>query len=433
MNPDAVFNRYDIRGTYPDEIDEAFAERLGKTVGTYAQQEHRMTVVVGRDTRDASASVTEPFIRGVQQTGANVVDVGVSTTDRTALATAHHTAIGAMITASHHAWGRTGFKLLYSKGHGFGNDDLDRVEELFRTQAFETGDGSRMNTQHEFDETYLERIHDSFGAYADDIDATVLIDTVGAAERTAQPVFEELGADTVEVTRDDMPDPEPQESTRKDVVAQLEETGADIAVGYDPDADRVYCIHPDLGWIGGDHLFYLLARIVSPETIVASVDTAPFIEDAGASVVYTRVGDVFVSAEGVEQDADLLGEPNGHFAVTDFCWYNSGIFASLLLAAHHDELADMLAPVKHYRTVRHVEPFEDAAARDDAMQTIKKTVAKRYELIDRVDGLKFRTDDLTCLVRPSGTSPKIRLIVHGEGDITKQEERVRDQLFAGDS
>lgn len=430
MEPDTVFNRYDIRGGYPDEIDEEFAERLGKAAGTYAIQDGRGRVVVGRDIRSSSESVHEPFIIGIRSTGTSVVDVGIGTTDRTALAANHYGGIGVMITASHHAWERTGFKFLYERGHGFSNDELDRIQGLFEEETFETGDGPLLRTQDEFDEAYIETVKESFNNIEDDLSGTVLIDAVGGAERTAAIIFEELGANVVEMKREDRPAPEPSGETRQDVIERLNDEEADIAVGYDADGDRVYAVHPELGWLDGDRLFYALGRITNALNIVASIDTSPIVEELDATVTYTKVGDVFVSAKGVELEADLLGEPNGHYAVTDFCWYNSGIFASLLLAAYHEQLPDILSPVEDYETHRFVEVYGAMEERDTAMNAVMKNVAKNFEAVSTLDGVKFEGENVTGLVRPSGTSPKIRLILHAdsEADVAHVRDTVFDSL-----
>jgi phosphomannomutase len=430
VNAAAVFNRYDIRGSYPDEIDAEFAERIGKAAGTYAQRHGRGTVVTGRDTRDSSETVYGAFLSGIRATGAEVVDVGVGTTDRTALAAQHYGGIGVMVTASHHAWERTGFKFLYEQGNGFTNDDLATIRDLFETQAFARGNGTRLTVQDEFDEIYIDTVQSSFHDIIDtDLDTRVLLDAAGGAQRTAAIIFEELGAEVIPIDREDRAHPEPREDTRQDVQQRLQETTADIAVGYDPDGDRVYVIHPDQGWMDGDRLFYLLATIVDADEIVASVDTAPFIEQLDAAVTYTRVGDVFVAEKGVETGADLLGEPNRHYAVTDFCWYNSGIFASLLFAATHDRFDDLLGDVQDAETHRFVETYSDPDARDAAMTDVKKQVAKHFDVLDTVDGLKFTDDGFTGLVRPSGTSPKIRLIIHTD-DRTVDPATVHETVFA---
>ncbi|MDY6769859.1 MAG: hypothetical protein SVU88_02700 [Candidatus Nanohaloarchaea archaeon] len=430
MNPDAVFNRYDIRGDHPDEIDGGFAERLGRALGTWTVRNGRGQVVVGRDTRDASAAVQPAFIAGVRATGANVVDIGAGTTDRVAVAAAHYGGTGVMVTASHHAWDRTGFKLLYEAGNGFTNDDLDAVEELFRDRSFESGEGTLLRAQHEVDEIYVEELGDAVRDLVDgDIDADVIVDTAGGAGRTAAAAFEEVGASVTEHRRSDLPAPEPTEESRADLQELLAEEGGDAAVGYDPDGDRVYLVHPELGWVDGDRMLYALAHITGADRIVASVDASPMLEELDAAIEYTRVGDVFVAERGREVEADLLGEPNGHYAVPAFSWYNSGILASLLLVAAADRLPGLLEPVAGYRSARRSAVYDTVEQRDAAFGEVKKRVAQEYDIVSRIDGVKFAADGITGLVRPSGTSPKLRAVVHTSPAEEADPASIADRLL----
>ncbi|MDY6778229.1 MAG: hypothetical protein SVU32_06165 [Candidatus Nanohaloarchaea archaeon] len=430
-NPD-VFNRYDIRGTYPDEIDEAFAERLGRAVATYADRHARSKVVVGRDTREHSEQVKDAFIDGLQQGGVAIHDAGVGTTDRVAVAAGHYGGIGVMVTASHHAWERTGFKLLYEQGHGFSNDDLETVKEYYRSRDFVAGTSRVvMDVAAEVDELYLERADRFLGEGG--VTGLIVVDCCnGGAYRLAPTLLEEQGFDTERMhcsSTGGGVDPEPDEAGRQDVRERMEELDADLAIGFDPDGDRVYAFHPELGWIDGNELFYLLARLTEAERIAASVDTSELLEALDAEIEYTRVGDVFVSEQGVELDADLLGEPNGHYAVTEFSWYNSGMFCGALLARNHERLPDLLADAPRYETARRVHRVEE---KQEVMQEVIKTVAQRYETLSTVDGIKFAGEGFTALARPSGTSQKIRLIVNGEADAVDVEDvadRLYDELF----
>ncbi|MDY6774131.1 MAG: hypothetical protein SVS85_02925, partial [Candidatus Nanohaloarchaea archaeon] len=383
---------------------------------------------VGRDSRESSGSIDETFIEGVRSSGANVVDIGQGTTDRTALAASHYGGTGVMVTASHHSWERTGFKLIYEEGNGFSNEDMDRIEELFRERDFEEGEGTLLNEQHEFDEIYIEKLQKVFEEVegVDGIEGKVLLDSLGGSSRTAPLVFEEVGAEVEEFGWETRPAPEPSESNRKPVMDESE--GFDVAVGYDPDGDRVYLVHPELGWVDGDRLFYLLARIVEPDTIAASIDTSPMIEETGAEVEYTRVGDVFVSDRGKEIDADLIGEPNGHYAVPEFSWYHSGILSSMLLASIAEEVPDMLEDVEEYRSVRRSRSYSSREERGEAFEQAKKRVAERFDLVSRRDGIKFEGDGFTGLVRPSGTSPKLRAVVHTEEEEVDSES-ILDQIL----
>ncbi|MDY6770841.1 MAG: hypothetical protein SV186_02665 [Candidatus Nanohaloarchaea archaeon] len=430
MNADEVFNRYDVRGDWPEEIDEEFSRRLGRAYGTYAQREAHDTVVIGHDTREHSEEAADAFAEGVRSTGASLVRVGLGTTDRVALAAEHYGGLGAMVTASHHEWSRTGFKFLYEQGYGFGNEDLGEVKQLFREEDFATGESHALDMEAEFDEEYVEAAL-SFLDDHGDAEGTVVLDCCnGGASRLAPEIFEELGFEVVTVndaTTGGGVDPEPDEDNRRSIKAAMEEHDAGMALGYDPDGDRVYAFHADEGGMDGNELFYLLGRLTEAETIAASIDTSDLIEELDAAVEYARVGDVFVSALGAEMDADLLGEPNGHYAVTEFCWYNSGILCSALLALHHDDLPALLDEVSAYTTERRVLHVASSEEKDDAVQDAIKYAAKNFEVVSTIDGVKFTGDGFTALVRPSGTSNKVRLIVNGT-DADRVAERA-DGLF----
>lgn len=413
MDTESVFNRYDIRGDYPEEIDEAFAERMGRAVGTFAAREGRGRVVVGRDGRSSSQAIYPRFIEGLRASGANVVDIGEGPTDRVALAASHYGGTGVMVTASHHAWSRTGFKLVYEKGHGFSNEDMEGVKRLFREQDFETGDGNLLQEETEFTEEYIEGVLRGLDDAPRRVDGRrIAVDTSGSAGPLAATVFDEAGADVTRFERTEHPAPEPGEDERERFAEFVLEHDVDLGVGFDPDGDRVYVIHPEMGWIDGDRILYLLIRVLESETVVASIDTSPLIEEADADVEYSKVGDVFVAEKGVEEGADLLGEPNGHYAVTDFCWYNSGLFSSLIVAASADRIPSVLKEVEGHSTLRTSSKYGSRAEMEDALEQVKKNIAREYTVTSRLDGVRFEGDGFTGLVRPSGTSPTIRAAIH---------------------
>jgi phosphomannomutase len=434
MTYEDVFNRYDIRGTYPGEIDGEFARRFGKAVGTYAMRNGRGRVVVGRDTREHSKSIHGPFREGVRSTGASLVDVGVKPTDAVGLAAKHYGGIGAMITASHHAWERTGFKLLYEEGYGFSNEDLADIKQLFREEDFDEGrNAPALGMASEWFEEYVEEALaylDRFG----EGEGTIVVDCCnGPTFELAPHLLEKLGFDVVQVNCESKGggvEPEPAEKNRTAVRERMKDEEAVLAVGYDPDGDRVYIIHPEIGWLGGNEVFYLLGELIEADTIAASVDTSELVEELEAEIDYARVGDVFVSALGAEIDADLLGEPNGHYAVTEFCWYNSGILCSAILALRHTELPELLAAASDYYTERRVIKVDSAAAKDETVQQAMEYAARDHQITSTVDGVKFRGGDFSALIRPSGTSNKVRIIVNGRDRkaVKAAAERIYEEL-----
>ncbi|MDY6773609.1 MAG: hypothetical protein SVS85_00285, partial [Candidatus Nanohaloarchaea archaeon] len=165
-------------------------------------------------------------------------------------------------------------------------------------------------------------------------------------------------------------------------------------------------------WIGGDRLFVLLAQLVEPADTVASIDTSEAVEETvekyGGEIHYTRVGDPFVIDKALEAGAELAGEPNGHYCFPELVPYNSGTVAALLFAAM--DIESGLEEIPDYYTARENIELEDNREKEQRMKDVEEAVKQEYEVISDLDGVKFEIGEGTVLVRPSGSSPVIRVI-----------------------
>ncbi len=430
MEVPVVFTRYDVRGEYPSELNEEFALRFGKTIGAFAKKR----VVLGIDTRQFNRSLKNAMISGILSAGVDVIDVGLGPTDKIALGGNHYGAdLSVMITASHHDWRRSGFKLMYPKGNGFSNEDMQKIKELFMSGDFplvsHKNIGLCCDKESEFSEIYISKAVDVFKKYFDRIDARVVVDCCeGGACVTTPEILERLGAKVIRVNCGRTPaflvHPEPDEDNRQNLIKVMRENNADIAVGHDPDADRIFAYDSEGNWISGDEIFCILAKIVNSKKIVASLDTSKMLEEVtGADVEYTPVGDIFVSKRAIEVGADFCGEPNGHYTIPDFCWYNSGTFCALLLAAKAGDIAAMRKSFPKYYILKDKMKF---LSRDDLDMKMEKIISmvrsdSGCSVISDADGVKFSASETVCFVRPSGTSPVIRVVVEGRDEkVTKE-------------
>ena len=341
-----VFNKYDIRGCYPKEINEKFTLTLGKATGTYCRKKFRnKKIAVGMDTRLSSKVLKDNLIKGLLLTGIDVVDIGKATTEKTALAGGHYNcAFSVMITASHHSFNCNGFKFIYNKGNGFSNEDMAQIKKIFLSKKFCKGKGKCTDKSLEFDKIYEEKICIALEEYID-VDklkgVKVVADLCNSfASKHLVNVLEKYKCDVTKVNckvlSNDMSfKPEPQKENRQYVAELIKKTNADIGIGIDPDGDRIFVFDSNGEWVEGNEIFCLLSGIMNPKKIVASLDTSSMLEEHAkdAKIIYTKIGDIFVSEKAIEIDADFLGEPNGHFAFPKFCWYNSGTFAGLKLCS----------------------------------------------------------------------------------------------------
>lgn len=420
MKAEEVFKRYDIRGKYPEELNEEFAELLGKALGTFTARNYREKVVLGRDNKETSRPLKEALVKGIRSTGVNVIDVGIGPTDFVALSGKENDAVSVQVTSSHMPLEFNGFKFMYPEGNGFVNEDLYTVKDLFRDREFREGDGAVEKDAGAMDR-YREKIRDFAENLGSDWDKNIVIDSLGGTGEILPDILEKLGAEVIDLNdREgiymDPPNPKPEKLDR--LKEKVEEEDADLGIANDLDADRitVYC---DGRFLTGDEIFSIIAQLTE-SPFVASVDTSQALEEFG-EVHYTRVGDPFVMDKALEIDADLAGEPNGHYSLTKFVPYNSGVLTGAILAGL--DLDKYLEEIPDYHTERTaVTGVED---KEERMKRIIEEVRERFTVESEIDGVKYSARDSSVLIRPSGSSPKIRII--GESKSSEELKAVMQE------
>ena len=433
MKPEKVFKRYDIRGKYPEELNEEFAKKLGKALGTFTERNYSTKIVVSRDNKDTSEPLKESLIEGLSSTGSEVIDAGIGPTDYAAFAGKRQECISVQVTSSHMPLEFNGFKFMYPEGNGFVNEDLNTVKDLFRSEEFSEGSGSTRSLEDNIKESYRREIKQVAGNLgSESLDLTVAVDTLGGATTGLLPsLLEEIGADVIDISERyeehpyrDPPNPKPEHLS--ELKKTVEDTEADIGLATDMDGDRV-AVFTDR-FITGDEIFNILAQKVE-EDAVASIDTSNALEDLlrkrGDHVYYTRVGDPFVMDKALDESVALAGEPNGHYSLLEFVPYNSGTLTALILAGTN--ISESLQRKPDYSVDRSSFKTEE---KHDKMERIKRTVKQSYNFKSEIDGVKFEADGIEVLIRPSGSSPKIRVIAESEDEqkLEKNLGRIKGKI-----
>jgi phosphoglucosamine mutase len=216
----------------------------------------------------------------------------------------------------------------------------------------------------------------------------------------------------------DPPDPRPENLQK--LAKRVDSEDADLGLAFDLDADRIR-VYRDGEFVSGDEVFAILASETDRKT-VASVNTASEIENM-TEVEYTRVGDPFVLDRALEIDAELAGEPNGHYAFPEFLPYNSAALTALILSR-----------IDLKKTFGQLEDFE--IARESLKVESKEKVIEELkeihgdEIVSEVDGIKFGMEDSTVLVRPSGSSSKVRITADSGGEASAERilEEVKEEV-----
>lgn len=415
MKPEKIFKRYDVRGRYPEELDEEFAERIGRAVGQLLVEDDRFNTraTVGKDNKQSSEPLRKKLVDGLKKSGINVLYAGTGPTDFTAFNGMENNCVSIQVTSSHMPLNFNGFKFMYPEGNGFVNKDLNRIEENFRKQDFTRGKGTTRKLT-ESRENYLQEIKDYVDRFQEVEERKIVVDTLGGASTDFLPkILEQLGFKTVNIAEEKEEDgpyynpPNPKPEILEDTALRVEKENAEIGIATDMDADRV-AVYYNGKWLSGDELFLIFTQMIDGE-VVASIDSSKTLEEYSEKVHYTRVGDPFVIDKTLEEKASLSGEPNGHYCFPDFVPYNSGTLAALLITVTDiDPLLDNIPEIHTEKTSLEVKNKEEV------MKKTKKEIKNRYKTVSDKDGVKYNTENSSVLIRPSGSSPVIRIKAEAE-------------------
>jgi len=420
---DAIFKAYDIRGVYPDQIDESIARLVGNAFVAFTGAPK---VLVGRDARPSSEPLVESFIDGALRAGADVVALGLASTDLVYFAAGSLDAPAAMFTASHNPAQYNGIKLCRAGAAPIGEETGLRqlramVAEGLLERAEEPG--------------RLER-RDLLGPFVNhvrsfvDLDALaplrVVTDTANGVGGLIVPaVFSGLPMELtmlfaeLDGTFPNHPaDPINVENLR-DLQRAVREGSADIGLAFDGDADRVFLVDDRAEPVSGSTTTAILAKAMlerSPgglvvHNLICSRAVPEVIRESGGTPIRTRVGHSFIKAVMAETDAAFGGEHSAHYYFRDNFRADSGIIAALIVL---EQLSKAGVPLSEYR-----KPFERYADSGEintrvadplaAIEDVAAAFAGAHQ--DRLDGLTVEFDDWWFNLRPSNTEPLLRLNV----------------------
>ncbi len=422
MKPEEVFKRYDIRGKYPEEINEKFAERLGRALGSFTYRNYRKKIVVCRDNKESSKPLKKSLIKGLKKSGLEVIDAGLGPTDYAAYVGNRENSVSVQVTSSHLPLEFNGFKFMYPEGNGFLNPDLNTVKDIFRQEQFETGEGTTRKSDSL--DKYKEDLKKFAESKGSSWDKKIVVDSLGGAtDPILSETLEDLGAEVIDIAQNkeekpyrDPPNPKPEKLEEMKEIVRKEE--ADLGLATDMDGDRV-AVYQN-GFLDGNEIFGILAQL-SNGNVVASIDTSraleEFLEEEDEQIHYTRVGDPFVMDKALKEEVELAGEPNGHYSFLEFVAYNSGTLAALILSGI--DIEKKLDNIPEYYVERRV--IRTESKRSD-MEKIEDILENKYGISSRKDGYKIDKDGFNALIRPSGSSPKIRIVTESKkGEIAEKQ------------
>jgi phosphomannomutase len=442
-NARAVFKAYDVRGTVPDQLDERLARRTGSAFVRVTRAE---AVVVGHDMRPSSPGLAAAFAAGATGAGADVVMIGLASTDELYFASGHLGIPAAMFTASHNPAQYNGIKLCRAGAQPVGAETgLHEIRDAVSSPEPDAVDHVGRVSQRDVLDDYVAHLLSLAPVAGRRL--TVVVDAGnGMAGLTAPAVFARIGegVDVVPMYFEldgtfphheaNPIEPENLVDLQKRVLAE----GADVGLAFDGDADRCFVVDE-------------LGRAVSPSTLTALIAARELTKQPGAAVIHnlitsryvpelvrelggipvrTRVGHSYIKATMADTDAVFGGEHSGHFYFRDFWRADSGMLAALhtlaALAESDRRASEVFGDYERY--VLSGEVNSEVADPAVALAAVEASYgATEGAELDRLDGLTVSTPDWWFNVRPSNTEPLLRLNVEGVDEPTMT--RVRDDVL----
>jgi len=420
----AIFKAYDIRGTYPGEIDEDAARRIGAALARFCDASR---LAVGRDMRTSSEALARAFARGASSVGAEVLDLGLVSTDGLYFASGKLDVPACMVTASHNPARYNGFKPCRAGAAPIGSESgLKDIQALA-----EEDEGAAEVSDHQDSEVAQLDIIGDYSAHCRSfvkVEALrplkVVIDAGnGMAGLTVPVVFEDLPFQLVPLyfeldgTFPNHPASPIEPENLVDLQRAVQETGSDLGIAFDGDADRMFLVDERSNPVSGSTTTALVAeRVLKKQpgeriiyNLICSWTVPEIIRENGGEPIRTRVGHSFIKDVMAKTGAAFGGEHSGHYYFRDNFRADSGMIAALLvleaLSLADKPLSELLEPYNRYFASGEI----NSEVKDQ--QERLEVLADGYQegKQDRTDGLTVELEDWWFNCRPSNTEPLLRL------------------------
>jgi phosphomannomutase/phosphoglucomutase len=440
INP-TIFREYDIRGLVGQELTPETVEVLGKGMGTYFRRHGKREVALGRDCRLSSPSFAEALTRGLLATGCSVVDLGVIPTPLLYFTMYEKKKeAGVMITGSHNPPEYNGFKMNLGTETLYG-ETIQVIRALIDMEDF-TLDAPGTRTAYNIVPEYIDYCVKNIRLARK---LKVVVDAGnGTGGVVAVPIFERLGVEVIPLFCEmdgrfpnHHPDPTLPEAMQS-LVAKVAETGADVGIAYDGDADRIGVVDDKGRIIWGDMLMILFSRDILPghpgAAVISEVKATKLlyqeVERLGGRGIMWKTGHSLIKKKIKEEKALLAGEMSGHIFFADrFFGFDDAIYSSLrvleILSRTPKKMSELLADLPKTYSTPEIRVYASEEVKFKIVEAVKNELAKKYPVID-IDGVRATFSHGWALVRASNTQAV--LVMRYEADSEKNLEDIRQEV-----
>jgi phosphomannomutase len=436
MDP-AIFKAYDIRGVYPDQLDEEGAWKIGYAAAKFLRsmlrgyqrgQANAQSICVGHDMRTHSKVLSDALIDGMNSTGANVIDIGMIDTPQMYFAINHlGTCGGVQVTASHNPAKYNGFKISGLEAKPVGADtglkDVEHIAmALIHTKGKADGSVEQYGLTEGYKQHVLKFLKPNLKKLKIAIDASN-----GMAGKSVPEIFNDLPIKIIEInfehdgTFKHEPNPLVEENLAelKDVIIKKK---CDFGVCFDGDADRLMMVDEKGQTIGCDLMTALLTPYflkVAPKSAIvydlrSSLVVAEEVLKFGGTPRRERVGHSYMKKALRDSHAVFGGELSGHFYYRDNYYADSGMITLVhmlnIVSQAEKPVSELIEPLRRYAASGEVN------FKVEEKQAKMQEFAKRYSdgEVDWLDGVTVRYKEWWFNCRPSNTEPLLRLNVEAK-------------------
>lgn len=421
---ETIFREYDVRGIYGEDLDIDVAYTFGRSFATYIQDMGNNTVIVGHDNRESSPELSEGLIKGLMESGANVIDLGLVTTPMYYFAKLKNKIeTGIMITASHNPREYNGFKISFSlDGNACGSAITDFRDFTNKLDFIEKkGTYKSIDVRND----YLNEVKNSI-----DIGNRKVKVVYDCGNGTGSIIVKDM-LDLFNVEYDllycdsdpTFPNHHPDPCVAKNMVdlgKRVKELGYDLGIGIDGDADRVGLVDQNGNIIPSDMIMLIVYRSIfnsmknkkAVYDVKCSKTLIDGLKDLGLKCEMARTGNSYMNLKINKEDFDFGGEYSGHLWFRDkWMGFDDGIYAGLrlieILSKTNKNISELLDNTNKYYSTEELKFSVSDDIKFNVVEQIKEyCINNNYDIIT-VDGVRCEFEDSWALVRASNTGPNI--------------------------
>lgn len=436
-----IFKAYDIRGLYPQDLNEDIAYKIGRALVQFTGAKK---ISVGRDMRDSSPALEEAFVQGAADQGANVIKIGLATTPMVYFSSWQlDVDASVVITASHNPYGWNGFKFCKKGAIPIGEGSgMEEIKELVvRGEFAENAAKGEVTEENDFRNKYLEYITGFFKKGFPK--KKVVIDFANGMGSIDKGVYERIGESVEAVNMYDeldgtFPNHDANPIKTETLVALQEKViaeQADLGIAYDGDADRIGFVDEKGEVVPMDFGIALLGKEILkkyPDSLMlmdlrSSNAVKESLEAAGGKVNRCRVGHSLIKKQMREEGAVFAGELSGHYFFEENSKSEMATLAAVvilnLMNETNKKMSELTAELRKYSHSGEIN--SEVADKQVVFARLKEKYAEGK--LDELDGVRIDFADWWFNVRASNTEPVIRLNL--EAKTKELMEEKRDELL----